>query len=137
MPNWKDAPTNEKLMAALVASIENKVSGLLQFRIVPVLAPSSKTKLFAIVRWHSIGYAPIPVTFCFCSFPLEFRQWPLMSEQINYNEVARYFGEGTTYSSIENRLRSTRKLSDELRVAVGEEPFGKGAKPKSSAGASE
>ena len=37
---------------------------------------------------------------------------------LDYHAVARYFGEGATYSAIENRLRPIRKAAQQLRTDV-------------------
>ena len=39
---------------------------------------------------------------------------------MDYNEVARYFGEGTTYNSIEAQFRTIRDLADKLKAEAGD-----------------
>ncbi|KAI4147930.1 MAG: hypothetical protein LQ340_005310 [Diploschistes diacapsis] len=42
----------------------------------------------------------------------------MVAAQINYHAIARYFGDGTTYSAVENRFRRVRKMAEEMRAAV-------------------
>ena len=55
--------------------------------------------------------------------------------QLDYAEIAGYYGEGTTYSSIENRLRGPRRTANELRIAAGQKPLKRNGRCRASADA--
>ena len=41
-----------------------------------------------------------------------------MPAQVNYSEVAKFFGEGATYHSVEGQFRPLRKVADQMKAGT-------------------